>query len=133
MPRRALAYREGAHMNAKTAALVLGIIFIVVGILGFIPNPLVSATGLFAVDTMHNLVHIVSGALILAGAYSGIGAALTLKVFGVIYAVVAILGFLMGGDMLLGMIRVNMADHWLHVALAIVILWAGFGLQEETA
>ena len=36
-------------LSAKTAAIVLGAVFILVGILGFIPNPLVSPTGLFAV------------------------------------------------------------------------------------
>ena len=118
-------------LTAKTAALVIGIIFIAVGVLGFIPNPLVSPTGIFAVNTAHNLVHLVSGAAILAGAYMGLGSALTLKVFGVIYALVAILGFFMTGDMLLGVIHVNQADKWLHVALAVVILAAGFMLPEE--
>jgi hypothetical protein len=121
-----------ALMNAKTAALIIGIVFIVVGILGFIPNPLVSPTGIFAVNTAHNLVHLVSGIAILAGAYmAAIGAALTLKVFGVIYGLVAILGLFTGSGMLLGLIHVNTADHWLHVVLAVVILAAGFMLPEE--
>ncbi len=49
------------NLNAKTAAIVIGVIFLAVGILGFFPNPLVSPTGLFAVNTVHNLIHIVSG------------------------------------------------------------------------
>jgi hypothetical protein len=127
---RHVDFRE-THMNAKTAALIIGVVFVLVGILGFFPNPLVSATGLFAVDTAHNLVHIVSGVLILAGAYSGMGAALTLKIFGIVYGLVALLGFFMGGPSLLGLIQVNHADHWLHAALAIVILAAGFLLPDE--
>jgi hypothetical protein len=119
------------NLTAKTAALIIGIVFIAVGILGFIPNPLVSPTGIFAVNTAHNLVHLVSGIAILAGAYTGIGAALTLKVFGVIYGLVAILGLVMGGGMLLGLIHVNTADHWLHVVLSAVILAAGFMLPDE--
>ncbi len=115
-------------MNAKTAATILGIIFLAVGILGFVPNPLVSPTGLFAVNTAHNAVHLVSGAALLIGAYTAIGASMTLKVFGVIYALVAILGLYTGGTMLLGLILVNPLDHWLHVALAVVILAAGFML-----
>jgi Domain of unknown function (DUF4383) len=120
-------------MNAKTAALIIGVVFVLVGILGFIPNPLVSPTGLFAVNAAHNLVHLVSGAAILACAYTNIGAALGLKVFGVIYALVALLGLFTSGDMLLGFIRTNNADHWLHVALAVVILAAGFMLPEDRA
>jgi hypothetical protein len=113
-------------MNAKTAAIVLGVVFLAVGVLGFIPNPLISPTGLFVVNPLHNLVHLVSGAVLLAGAYTSLGASLALKIIGVVYAAVAVLGLLSGGTMLLGLIAVNHADHWLHVALAVVILAAGF-------
>ena len=92
-------------------------VFVAVGILGFFPNPLVSPTGLFAVNTAHNLVHLISGAVLLAGAY----------------ALVAVLGLVMGGPMLLGLVAMNAADHWLHVALAVVILAAGFLLEDEPA
>ncbi|MDT3685524.1 MAG: hypothetical protein RO009_10845 [Pseudorhodoplanes sp.] len=64
-------------ITTKTVALIFGIVFIVGGILGFVPNPLVSPTGIFAVNTAHNLVHLVSEIAILAGAYSNIGAALS--------------------------------------------------------
>ena len=120
------------NMTAKTAATIIGIVFVAVGILGFIPNPLVSPTGLFAVNTAHNLVHLVSGLALLAGAFTAIGASMTLKVFGIIYAIVAILGLFITGNMLLGVILVNHADHWLHVALAVVILAAGFMLPRTT-
>jgi hypothetical protein len=120
-------------MNAKLAATVLGAVFIVVGILGFIPNPLVSADGLFAVNAAHNLIHLATGAVLLAGAYSGLGASLALKIIGVVYALVAVLGFVLVGDddMLLGFIHVNGADKALHVLLAAVILAAGFGLPDD--
>ena len=121
------------ELNAKTAGIVIGAVFVVVGLLGFVPNPLVSATGLFAVNTAHNLIHLLSGAAILACALSTIGAGIALKIFGVVYALVAVLGLTMHGDMLLGFIRVNHADHLLHVLLAIVILAAGFMLPEQRA
>jgi hypothetical protein len=119
-------------MNTRTAGLIIGIVFILVGILGFIPNPLVSAEGLFMVNTAHNLVHLISGAFILAGVYS-FGSGTALKIVGVVYAIVAILSFIMPGEggMMLGFIMMNAADHWLHVALAIVILLAGFALPDE--
>ncbi len=121
-------------LNAKTAATVLGAVFVLVGLLGFVPNPLVSATGaLFQVNTAHNLVHLITGAALLAGAYGGLGASLMLKIFGVVYAIVAVLGLVMGGPMLLGLIAVNAADHWLHVLLAVVILAAGFMLPDDQA
>ena len=119
------------ELNAKTAGIVIGAVFVVVGIVGFIPNALVSPRGLFAVNTAHNLVHLLSGAAILLCALSGVATALSLQIFGVVYAVVAIFGFFSHGDMLLGLIRVNHADHWLHVLLAAIVLAAGFLLPEE--
>lgn len=121
------------NLNAKTAAIVLGVVFLAVGILGFFPNPLVSPTGLFVVNTAHNLVHLIAGVVLLAGAYSALGASLALKIVGVVYALVAILGLVTGGNLLLGIVAVNPADHWLHVALAVVVLAAGFLLDEEPA
>ena len=117
-------------MNTRTAAIIIGIVFLVVGVLGFIPNPLISPNGLFVVNGAHNLVHIISGLVVLAGVYS-FGSGLGLKIIGIVYAIIAVLGLFMGGDMLLGMIAMNMADHWLHVVLAVVILAAGFGLPDD--
>ncbi|MGQ0740675.1 MAG: DUF4383 domain-containing protein [Alphaproteobacteria bacterium] len=117
-------------MNARTAALVFGAVFILVGVLGFIPNPLVGPEGLFVTNVSHDLVHIVSGAVLLAGVYTQLGASLALKIIGIAYAIVAVLGFVMPGDMMLGMIAMNEADRWLHVLLAIVLLAAGFGLKN---
>jgi hypothetical protein len=117
-------------MNTRTAGLILGIVFIVVGILGFIPNPIISEQdgAIFKVNLLHNIVHLASGAVILAGVYS-FGSALGLKIIGVVYAVVAILGLVMRADPMFG-IAMNMADHVLHVVLAVVILYAGFALPD---
>ena len=117
-------------LTTKTAAIVIGVVFILVGVLGFIPNPIVYDDGIFAVNPAHNLVHIISGIVLLAGAYTSLGSALALKFIGVVYALVAVLGFMMSGDMLLGLVHVNGADHALHVVLALVILIAGFALPS---
>ena len=119
-------------VNAKTAALVLGFVFIIVGVLGYAPNPIVGPGGIFVTNQVHNVIHIASGIVLLLGAYSSLGSSLALKIIGVAYALVAVLGFLMPGDMMLGMVAMNAADRWLHVALAIVILYAGFGLPAES-
>lgn len=110
---------------AKTVLYVLGAVLTLVGILGFImPSPLL---GLFAVNPLHNVVHLATGIVLLAVAFMApMQSAMAAKVFGVVYAVVAILGLVMGGDMLLGLIAVNMMDHILHVALALVLLYVGF-------
>src|SRR5438067_4132479 len=80
---------KGADMSTRQFALALGIIFIGVGVLGFIPginhmhdmnhdtNLTVTGPGtgmllgLFHVNLLHNLVHILFGVLGVAAAYGG--------------------------------------------------------------
>jgi hypothetical protein len=122
-------------VSAKNAAMVLGIVFIIAGALGFVPNnPIFGPAGIFMTNDLHNWIHIGSGVVLLLGVYSRIGPSLALKIIGVLYAIVAVLGFVlpMPDSMMLGMIAMNMADKWLHVVLAIVILYAGFGLTEQS-
>lgn len=115
-------------MTARNVAIVLGVILVLVGLLGFVNNPVL---GIFAVNPLHNVVHIVTGAVLLIGAYSSLGSSMALKIIGVVYAIVAIVGFFMVMDgMMLGM-AMNEADKWLHVVLAIVILIAGFALPSD--
>jgi hypothetical protein len=65
--------RAGGADLAKRYALVAGVILTVIGILGFIPAlaPNGDLFGLFAIDPVHNLVHLVSG-------LTGIGVALAM-------------------------------------------------------
>ncbi|WFL77728.1 DUF4383 domain-containing protein [Altererythrobacter arenosus] len=118
-------------IEAKILARVLGATFIGVGLLGFVPNPLVAPDGIFAVNTMHNLVHIVTGAGFLIGASMGKSRA-TIIGIGIGYVAVAVLGFMTDSHLLLGMIHINEADRWLHAGLAIAILAGGF-LSKERA
>ncbi|HRY16760.1 MAG TPA: DUF4383 domain-containing protein [Candidatus Competibacteraceae bacterium] len=121
-------------ITSKNLSLVLGISFLAAGILGFIPNPLVSSDGIFAVNTMHNLVHILTAGAFIAGALvSEKTARLTLQSIGIAYVGVTILGFLTEGHLLLGLVHINEADKWLHAGLAVVILIAGFGLPKWQA
>ena len=85
-------------MNTRTVSLLFGVILVAVGIVGFIPNPLVAPDGIFAVNLIHNLVHILTGGVFLVGAimFSGIEG-MVLKVVGAVYALVAILGFFASG------------------------------------
>ena len=116
-------------MTAKMGALVLGVVLVLAGIAGFIPNPIVGPTGIFVTNPMHDYVHIGSGAvLILAGVTSFAKPGLLLV--GLIYAAVAALGFVMQEEMLFGLIHINDADRYLHVGLALVLLAAGMLLPS---
>lgn len=109
---------------AKTIVMVLGVVFVIVGVLGFFNDPVL---GLFEVDTVHNVVHLLSGVVALALASMGNSYARTFaQVFGLVYALVTVLGFVMGEGELLGLMAVNNADNYLHLLLAAILLYAGF-------
>lgn len=108
---------------AKKVVLLFGVVLTLVGIIGFFNDPIF---GIFEVDTLHNVVHILTGVLALAFGKSEASAKMFAKVFGVVYAVVALAGLALGGDKILGLIEANMADHLLHVLLALVFLYVGF-------
>ncbi|MFQ5626468.1 MAG: DUF4383 domain-containing protein [Methyloligellaceae bacterium] len=118
-------------LPAKLITTLFGVTFILDGLLGFIPNPIVAHDGIFAVNAMHNLVHILTGAGFLAGGYLCY-ARQTIIGIGVAYVAVTVLGFLTTGDMLLGLVHINLADRWLHAALAVAIVAAGFVASDET-
>jgi hypothetical protein len=126
---------------AKTFGMLFGIVFLAVGILGFVPGVTTTGAdgmpmllGIFMVNTTHSVVHIASGIVFLLASMSGAGAArLWFQIFGAIYAVVAILGFMTPNGMLLGLISNNPADTWLHVVLAVAMLAIGFGTPKQTA
>lgn len=114
-------------MNTRTISFIFGITFIAVGFLGFITNPLVSSEGLFEVNSVHNTVHIVLGFAFIFGAIRFPGNEdKVLKFFGIGGLLVTMIGFITSGNMMLGIIHVNQADHWLHLGLGVVVLVAGF-------
>jgi hypothetical protein len=106
----------------RTIYLVLGSLLVVAGIAGFVlPSPLL---GLFEVNTLHNIIHLASGALTLVAASQGIGAMRTWgRLFGAIYLAVGIAGFVEPD--LFGPMHVNLPDNVLHLALAAVFLYCG--------
>ena len=124
-------------MNSKTASLVIGFIFIAVGLLGYVSNPIIgdSPNAIFHADSVHNIVHIVSGVLfVLVALASPANAGLFCKVFGVVYFLLGVLGlFNIGSEgmgTLLGFLHVNGADNYLHIALGLVIFLAGLGTRR---
>ena len=113
----------------KTAAILFGLVFLLVGILGFVPSITKDEMllGIFHVNFARNVVHLASGAVFLLCGMSGPGPSRTFfKIFGIVYALVAALGFYYGDQPILGIVSNNMADVWLHVVLAVVMLFLGF-------
>ena len=116
---------------AKTVAKILGVVFILVGICGFLKTDLLGAH----LSTAHNLVHIISGAVALyfgtAGSLSG--ARLFCIVFGVVYLLLGVAGFALGTgedrmfEALASLgLHLGTMDHVIHVLLGLVFLIGGF-------
>ena len=113
---------------AKSIVMLFSAVLVLVGIIGFVNDPVL---GIFEVNTAHNLVHLLSGAVGLAMAPRGEGSARTFALgFGAVYALVAVLGFMSVDHtaphtMLLNLVEINAADNYLHVLLAAVFLVTG--------
>lgn len=120
---------------AKKASILFGIIFVIVGILGFISNPIVGSGSLFEADTVHNLIHLIIGIILLVVAKKQ-AAGTTLLVVGIIYLVLAIVGFFVADGsnpvQLLGIAAINSADNWLHLVLGVVIAAVGIKARKGT-
>ena len=119
--------REG---TARVWAIVVGIVLVAVGLLGFVSNPLVgdSSTALLHTDRMHDIVHIATGALALfiGLGLSGRDQAVGLIGFGVLYAVV--FAAMMVSPDLFGLMSMpaNAPLHVIHAALALGSLVIGY-------
>jgi hypothetical protein len=121
-------------MNIRTLTWVFAAVFIVVGLVGVMTEPGALMFGLFEVDMLHNLTHIISGAVF---ALVGVGLAgqgkekYLFQVFGLLYALVALVGFIQGYTVA-GLFGVNLADNALHAVIALVALAIGF-LGKKTS
>jgi hypothetical protein len=121
----------------KQLATVFGVVFLLVGVLGFVPGITTAdghLLGIFHVNATHNIIHLLSGAVALwAGMTSVKASRMYFQIFGVIYTLVTVLGFMTGDGLILGLVANNMADNLLHLVIAAVALYAGFVQKEEDA
>ncbi|MGA8165520.1 MAG: DUF4383 domain-containing protein [Waddliaceae bacterium] len=116
----------------RTLAILFGIVFIIVGVLGFLPTFVINGKlfDLFQINFEHNILHLVSGVLaLLCGLSSGFASKMFFIIFGVVYAFLAFLGFIQGEGMLFEMIAINPADNWFNAGVAALSLLIGFGLK----
>lgn len=113
----------------KLFAQIFGAALLLAGIAGFVPalTPDGKLLGFFAVNAAHNLVHVATGVLALVAAAMGESWMRNFfRIFGVVYALVAVLGIYSGDRPLLGIVAHNTADMVLHFAVAAVALFVGF-------
>jgi hypothetical protein len=128
-----------AYGGAQLFCLVVGAVLVVAGIIGFFYESSFtsdetvrdSVFGILAVNGWHNVVHIVTGLVLLAFAFQPEPAARTCALgFGLVYLVVAVWGFIIGSDeSILSIIPVNTEDSVLHLLLGL----AGVAVYALTA
>jgi len=118
----------------RIIAIGFGAIMLIVGVLGFVPGITHDELllGIFAVNAVHNVIHLVTGVAALAVSMSTEKAMrLFFQLFGVVYGLVAIAGMFLGDKPLLGLVAVNHADHALHAGIALFSLIVGFAFGNE--
>src|SRR5438309_1566969 len=110
----------------KLIAQILGIVLVLVGILGFVSALVTNGNllGIFAVTTMHNVIHLLTGAVLLVGAFTagGRNARLVNIILGVVYLLVTVVGFAAPSVLDALGVATNTADHLLHLVLGVVLL-----------
>ena len=122
---------------------IFGVFFLVIGIGGFIPFLAPNndhgqlLLGIFQVNPAQSVIHILSGLVALAAMRSDAYARSYFKVFGAVYALVAIWGLpAFGGNydgVLFGLLHVNLATELLHIAIAAISLYIAFGPKTAKA
>lgn len=131
--------------TVQSAALLGGIVFLAVGILGFVPGITThygdlsfaghdsgaKLLGIFQTSILHNIVHLLFGLAGIAMARSWEGARTFLIGGGTIYLVLFVYGLLAHGGSGANFIPVNSADNVLHVALGVAMIALGLVLGRE--
>jgi uncharacterized protein DUF4383 len=128
-----------ARSPAQVVAGVFGVVFLIVGIGGFIPglttdydqlsfaghHSMAKLLGVFMVSILHNIVHLLFGIAGLALARNPRSARAFLIGGGVIYLVLWLYGLLIDHDSAANFVPVNTADNWLHLGLAVAMIALG--------
>ena len=118
---------------AKTVCKILGVVFLLVGVCGFIAPRLLGAH----LTPAHNVVHIVSGAIALYFGFAGtLSAAKAFSlIFGVVYLALGILGMALGQPpdrmWMVGPLEFGQADHGIHVLLGVIFLAGGLFTKKS--
>ena len=129
----------------RRAAATVGAVFLLVGILGFIPGITTNygsmafaghdsdamLFGVFQVSILHNLVHLLFGVAGLAMARTASGARAYLIGGGVVYLVLWLYGLLVDEESSANFVPMNDADDWLHLVLGVGMIALGFALGRN--
>jgi hypothetical protein len=139
------AGRGTTQTNTQKAAAAVGAVFLLVGVLGFIPGITTGyggmemaghqsdakLLGIFEVSILHNIVHLLFGAAGLALARTWNGARSYLLGGGAVYVMLWLYGLLIDKSTAANFVPVNAADDWLHLVLGLGMIGLGIALSRE--
>ena len=137
--------RRYAETPVQKASLVVGVVFLIFGIAGFIPGLTTNLEslefaghtsealllGVFQVSILHNIVHLLFGIAGVAFATSFAGSRNYLIWGGAVYALLFLYGLFVTGDNPANFVPMNAADNWLHIVLAIGMVALGLLLGRR--
>ncbi|HKT34359.1 MAG TPA: DUF4383 domain-containing protein [Nitrospira sp.] len=134
-------------MTSRDFARVIGIVFLAIGVLGFIPGlkspPPIWAPdllvnggyglllGLFPVNWIHNLVHVAIGLVALSSSRTIGDSRKFSRGLAVFYGALAVMGLVPALNSTFGLIPLFGHDIWLHAATAAFAAYFGFGQRME--
>ena len=133
------------HTDVQKAASAVGVVFLLVGVLGFVPgittnydtlsfashNSDARLLGLFQVSILHNFVHLLFGVAGLALSRTVSGARNYLVGGGIIYLVLFLYGLLVSQNSAANFVPLNTADDLLHLILGIAMIGLGLALTRR--
>jgi arginine exporter protein ArgO len=131
----------------QLGAAVVGVVFLLLGVLGFVPGITSSygeltvighesgahLLGIFQVNVVHNVVHLALGVVGVLTARTEAAAKYFLVIAGVIYLLLWIFGLAIDLESPLNFPALNTADNWLHLVLGVAMIVLGFALPSTRA
>ncbi|MFS0735146.1 DUF4383 domain-containing protein [Microbacterium sp. 1P10UB] len=125
----------------RLVAVIFGAVYVLVGLLGFAVTGGVGfiaskgglLLGIFEVNPLHNIAHLLIGAALLIAGLSNARAAKGVNItIGAVYLLLGIVGFFIGSpDNALNILALNVPDHFLHLASAVVLLGVGLSADKD--
>ncbi|RZT86928.1 uncharacterized protein DUF4383 [Pseudonocardia sediminis] len=139
--------RPGSRTPIQLAAAGLGIVFVLVGVLGFVPGVTTgydqltfaghmsgaALLGVFDVSVLHNVVHLLFGVAGLALSRTPAAARGFLLGGGIVYLVLWVYGLVVDFDSAANFVPLNTADNYLHLVLGVVMVALGMLLHRNAS
>jgi hypothetical protein len=117
--------------TVQRVAQIFGVVFILLALLGFFQGMSMESSlllGLFPVNLLHNVVHLLFGLWGLLASRTFAGAKTYAQVGGVVYLLLAVVGFVDPSGF--GLVPLGGNDIWLHAVIGLVLAGVGFTAKE---